>query len=145
MLFRSSICEVAEILTSGRLIYPIDAIEVACDRVGLERALKAYEEEKIGSLAMEYQDQEVDIFGTKILLGLSLNRILVATIPDEDIARVRSELRDQNRNNFKLSYKPVDNHHIQRYFPKWMPKQEADVIMKQFPSHASSVGIAPAA
>ena len=119
----------AEILRTGKDQLPIESLSGTVNRDTAQKMIAPGEEpDRINIRGRG--DHEIRLFGRSISLGplcLICRKLVLKT---EDRARIEELLKDPTVQKIDITLTASDGAMLEHFYPKWMPKEEADMIEK---------------
>ncbi len=123
------IFQTAEIVRNGKLIQEVESILCTSDRAWVE-SVGARAGNRGFLKAVSLTDEVVDILGQPINLGPSLKICRKVMITPEHSAQLQQQLQNPNQMSFEVAF-TADGVPLEQYFPRWLPKTEAEAVEKQ--------------
>lgn len=121
------IFEVAEIVQNGKLVHEIESLTMRGERGVAEKVLAM--SGQVGVLkTVSQEDHIVEVFGQRVSLGRVMTICHGVYVANPDLENLKLQMEDASRGTFDFVLTAKDGALHERYYPKWLPKAEAEVI-----------------
>lgn len=117
----------AEILRTGKIVQEIEGVTFTGSRTTAQRILDMGEHAGMMKTASQ-GDEIVDVGGQSITLGPVMALYRDVFVTPQDQTELRQQLEDQAREDFQLVFTGKEGSVCERFYPKWLPQAEAEVI-----------------
>jgi hypothetical protein len=125
----ADIFSIAEIIRTGKETYPIESISGVGDRKMAENIL-AISEFSGTWKTVSKGDETVDVVGQTISLGQMMTICRGVLLTAEHRAELQAQLENPSQEKFKFVFTAKEEAVLEKFYPKWMPKAEAEVIQQ---------------
>jgi hypothetical protein len=122
------ISETAEILSTGKLKFPISGLTLGGPREFAERIIVDFDHGVIGMLKVVKQQEDAEVLGKNVPLGPCVELYQAMRLRQGEQTRLKAQLQGATTEVFKADFESTDESPCVKYYLNWLAPEEAAII-----------------